>query len=113
MRDHPHSAITTYLSNELAKQWFATFAVYTYCTAHERLIGSNVHFYTDLITGDLWQAFVVLPGGPTTKPFNCDYDRELESYCDRVRNHVIRIIGHAYYCIIQNLNALHNTLLIP
>ena len=33
VRDHPHSAITTYLSDELAKQWFATFAVYTYCTA--------------------------------------------------------------------------------
>jgi len=105
IREHLHCALTTYLSTELAKPWFDTFATYRHCTTHESLVGANVRFEASLITGDLQDAYVPLPDDPRRKPFSYRHARELKSYCDRVKNYVTALVRHSCYCIIQDINS--------
>lgn len=109
-RDHSRCALTTYLSTELAKPWFDTFAAYRHCTTHESLVGANVRFEASLITGDLQQAYVPLPDDPRRKPFTYRHERELKSYCDRVNKRVTTAVRHSYYCIIQDIKGARNAL---
>jgi hypothetical protein len=110
VRDHPHRALTMYLSRETAKPWFDTFATYRHCTTHESLVGSNVHFDASLITGDLQQAYVPLPDDPRSKPFTYRRERELKSFCSKVNKRIITMVCHSYYCIIQDIKGAHNVL---
>ena len=109
-REHPYRALTNYLSSELAKPWFDPFATYRHCTTHESLVGANIRYDETLITGELQQAFITLPDDPRSKPFTYGRNRELKSYCDKVRRSVIKMVRHSYYCIFQDIKAAHNIL---
>ena len=109
-REHAGRALTTYLSVELAKRWFDTLTVYRHCTTHESLVGANVRFDASLITGDLQYAYVPLPDDPRHRPFTYKSGRELKSYCSSVRAHVVTLIRHSYYCIIQDIKTTGTTL---
>lgn len=113
VREHPSSALTRYLSSELAKPWFGPFATYRHCTTHESLVGSNVHYDETLITGELRQAFITLPDDPRNRPFTFRRNRELKSYCVKIRRTVTDLVRHSYYCIIQDIKVAHNILPIP
>lgn len=110
VRDHSHCALTMYLSREMVKPWFDTFATYRHCTTHESLVGSNVRFDVSLITGDLQQVYVPLPDDARSKPFTYRHDRELKSFCGKVNKRVITMVRHSYYCIIQDIKAANNVL---
>jgi len=100
---HPYCNLTKYLSDELAKPWFDPFATYRNCTTHESLVGSNVRYDETLITGDLQQAFITLPDDPRNRPFTYSRNRELKSYCVKIRRSVTDLVRHSYYCIIQDI----------
>jgi len=110
VREHPLCALTKHLSTELAKPWFDTFSKYRHCTTHESLVGANVRFEASLITGDLQDAYVPLPDDPRRKPFTYRKERELKSYCDRVRKHVLTLVRHSYYCVIQDIQSASSAL---
>ena len=109
-REHPRRALTNYVSTELAKPWFDTFTIYRHCTTHESLVGANVRFEASLITGDLQYAYVPLPDDPRRKPVTYRHGRELKSYCNNVESRVVTLIRHSYYCIIQDIKSIGNTL---
>lgn len=112
-RDHPNSYITDYLTREINKDWFRKFAKYRHCTTHESLVGASVDIRYGSITGDPQQATVPIPDDPTDRPLTFTENRELKSYCFTVRNHIIEMIRHSYYCIIQDIGQSNNTLPIP
>lgn len=110
---HPYCALTKYLSGELAKPWFDPFATYRHCTTHESLVGSNVRYDETLITGYLQQAIITLPDDPRNRPFTYSRNRELKSYCVKIRRSVTDLVRHSYYCMIEDIKVAHNILPIP
>ncbi|GAH44156.1 unnamed protein product, partial [marine sediment metagenome] len=110
---HPYCTLTKYLSDELTKPWFDPFANYRHCTTHESLVGSNVRYDEALITGDRGQAFITLPDDPRNRPFTYSRNRELKSYCVKIRGSVTDLVRHSYYCIIQDIRVAQNILPIP
>jgi len=112
-REYPSCTLTGYLSSELAKPWFDLFATYRHCTTHESLVGSNVRYDETLITGELQQAFITLPDDPGDRPFTYRRNRELKSYCIKIRGRVTELVRHSYYLIIQDIKVAHNILPIP
>lgn len=112
-REHPSCTLNRYLSSELAKPWFEPFATYRHCTTHESLVGSNVRYDETLITGELRQAFITLPDDPRNRPFTYIRNRELKSYCIKIRRRVTDLVHHSYSLIIQDIRVAHNILPIP
>jgi len=100
---HPSKHLTKYLSTELAKPWFDTFASYRHCTTHESLIGSNIHFDVSAVTGALRQAIVPLPDDPRKRPFDYKRNRELKSYCEKTREGIKKMVNHSYYNIVKDI----------
>ncbi len=112
-KDHPACALTAYLTSELAKPWFETFATYRHCTTHESLVGPNVRFDASLITGDLELVSLPLPDNPRNRPFIYRRGRELKSYCHRIRKTITLMVRRSYQCMILDIKSAHNVLPIP
>ena len=103
-KEHPNSSLASYLSTELVKRWFFSFATYRHCTTHESLLIGNIigHYAVPSLKETI---YVPLPDDPRNRPFTYCSKRELKSYVNAVKEHICEVVRISYGRIIQDVSA--------